>query len=760
MNQLNERDISAGKIRIVYLIDFFGKGGGMERQLGVLLRNLDREKFHPFLFTLRDKSHSPLIDMNCKVEYLGVRSLLSLEAIKAFFKFVRFLRRNRIEVLQIFSIDSNIFGVPAGRLAGVRRVVIGRRDTGLWYTQKRRHLTNFINRFTDFCIANSQGVKNAVNRMETVPASRTAVINNGVQLEEPSADSKISRAYLGIPPAAPVVGIVANFREIKRIDWFLEVFASLAHKEAHAIIVGTGGSVLKDMKVLAVRLGVDERLHIYHTVDEVQAVIRLFDVGVLTSETEGLSNALIEYALSAIPAVAFDVGGNLEVIDHNQTGYLIPPYDVPAMKEKIDCLLDHPEVAQRLGRQGANRAGKRFAVERMVNETESFYLKVLSQGRKQAITTADHFPFRSRSHHNFSGMIPSFIRARHAFHLLLVIGDILGLNRLFRALNAHKWRILMYHGVTAAKLDRYWWTILDRDSFAWQMDYLRAHYAVQSAQALLDEGKNDTRHRAVITFDDGLRNTYTNAWPILKERKLQAVCFVLPGLSDTSCLIWADEIYQLLVHCVTVRPDLSRFGLEGIVLDRSLKGYEGQINLLLQALKRMPHGRQREVLSYLRTLGTQEKRVNSGPFALMSLEEIKELSESDEFEIGPHSQTHPILTGLDRAEQEKEISACLTTLCERRISYVRLFAYPNGRPEDFNKHTIEVLRSRGLKAALTTIDGHWTSQTDRFRIPRIAIGAGISRWEFKARLSGFYYFLKHIVGRSDVGQLQPNEISG
>jgi len=760
MNQLNKRDMSAGKIRIVYLIDFFGIGGGMERQLGVLLHNLDREKFHPFLFTLCDESRFPRIDLNCQVEYLGVRSLLSLKAIKAFFRFVLFLRRHQIEILQIFSIDSNIFGVPAGRLAGVRRVVISRRDTGLWYTQKRRHLTNLINRFTDFCIANSQGVKNAVNRMETVPASRTAVIYNGVQLEEPSADSKISRAFLGIPPAAPVVGIVANFREIKRIDWFLEIFASLAHKKAHAIIVGTGGSVLKDMKALAVRLGVDERLHIYHTVDEVQAVIKLFDVGVLTSETEGLSNALIEYALSTIPAVAFDVGGNPEVIDHNQTGYLIPPYDLPAMKEKIDYLLDDPEVVQRLGRQGANRAGERFAVECMVNETESFYLKILSQGRKQAIAEADHFPFRPRGRRNFSGMMPSFVRARHAFHLLLVIGDILGLNRLFRTLNAHKWRILMYHGVTATGLDQYCWTILDRDSFAWQMDYLRAHYSVQSAQALLDEGKNDTRHRAVITFDDGLRNTYTDAWPILKERKLQAVCFVLPGLSDTSCLIWADEIYQLLVHCVTVRPDLSRFGLEGIVLDRSLKGYEKQINLLLQALKTMPHGRQWEVLSYLRTLGTHGTRVNSGPFALMSLEEIKELSESDEFEICPHSQTHPILSSLDRNGQEKEIDTCLAALRARQIPYIGLFAYPNGRPEDFNEYTIELLRSRGLKAALTSIDGHWTPQTDQFRIPRIAIGAGVSRWEFKARLSGFYYSLKHITGRSDVGQLQPNEISG
>jgi hypothetical protein len=62
-------------------------------------------------------------------------------------------------------------------------------------------------------------------------------------------------------------------------------------------------------------------------------------------------------------------------------------------------------------------------------------------------------------------------------------------------------------------------------------------------------------------------------------------------------------------------------------------------------------------------------------------------------------------------------------------------------------------------AALTTVDGLWEQQTDRFSIPRIAIGAGISRWEFKARLSGFYYFLRQFDKRSNVIQPPTAEIS-
>ena len=101
-----------------------------------------------------------------------------------------------------------------------------------------------------------------------------------------------------------------------------------------------------------------------------------FDVGVLTSQTEGLSNVLIEYALSGIPAVAFNNGGNNEVIADGQTGYLVADADEEAMARKIAYLVENEAAARQLGTAARERAREKFTVKAMVEKTEEFYIGV------------------------------------------------------------------------------------------------------------------------------------------------------------------------------------------------------------------------------------------------------------------------------------------------------------------------------------------------------------------------------------------------
>ena len=125
----------------------------------------------------------------------------------------------------------------------------------------------------------------------------------------------------------------------------------------------------------------------------------------------------------------------------------------------------------------------------------------------------------------------------YLLRILLPILDLLGLNTLFRRLNTDKVRVLMYHSVTSRPLPSYYWTRLDLDKFVWQMQYLKRHYSVVSASELLAENELDTggtKHRVVITFDDGLENTYNEAWPVLRTHNLNAIVFVLPEHSDRS----------------------------------------------------------------------------------------------------------------------------------------------------------------------------------------------------------------------------------
>ncbi len=185
---------------------------------------------------------------------------------------------------------------------------------------------------------------------------------------------------MGISEDAPVVGIIANLRPVKRIDRFIEVASMIKNKNCHFIIVGWA----KDRKVLLReidRRGLNDRMHFVYSVDNVYQYLKLFDIGVLTSASEGLSNSLIEYSLSGSPSVAFDVGGNSEIIEDGETGYIIKDGDKESMATKIDLLIENKKQARQLGEKAIQFSRAAFSIEKMVSKTESFYETILGSNR-------------------------------------------------------------------------------------------------------------------------------------------------------------------------------------------------------------------------------------------------------------------------------------------------------------------------------------------------------------------------------------------
>jgi peptidoglycan/xylan/chitin deacetylase (PgdA/CDA1 family) len=334
-------------------------------------------------------------------------------------------------------------------------------------------------------------------------------------------------------------------------------------------------------------------------------------------------------------------------------------------------------------------------------------------------------------------------------HLILIISDLLGVNRLFRRLNVDKVRVLMYHSVTSRSLPSQYWTRLDVDKFVWQMQYIKRHYSVVPASELVVRGEDDKRaakHRVVITFDDGLENTFHEAWPVLKAHELVAVVFVLPALSESGGRIWADELYEQLISAATTDLDLSNFDLGHIYLDPSPGTRAVQVDRLLNAVKSWPPGKCRELLQYVTTSFPNAEGRLRDVLKLMSKDQIIELGQSKEFDIGGHTDSHPILSTLSPEEQQDEIARCLEGLKQWGVDTVPIFAYPNGHPDDFTQDTIAALKQVNVEAAVTTVDGLHDRADNRFHIKRVAIGEDITRSEFKARLSGLYYFLRRLAG--------------
>lgn len=330
--------------------------------------------------------------------------------------------------------------------------------------------------------------------------------------------------------------------------------------------------------------------------------------------------------------------------------------------------------------------------------------------------------------------------------IILFVADCLGLNALFRRLNARRVAILMYHGVTERNLPGRIWTVISSADFGRQMRYLKRYFSVVSASSLLSD-HDDRRNRVVITFDDGLENTLVEAEPILRRYGLPAICFVLPELSASRTMIWADDILSRLAGSPLADLDLAAYGLGTIELGTNRQERIDRINDLIDKMKTLPHDRRCDICDAIRRMVPAPSSDDADVFELMTIAQIRQLANDTSFEIGPHSNTHPILSTMSRTAQEQEIVGCLEALRENDIPFVPIFAYPNGGRDDFDTDTREILWSCGIHLALTTVDGLFDEADDPMAAKRVAIGPDCGIYEFKARLSGLFYFLQRLKRR-------------
>jgi glycosyltransferase involved in cell wall biosynthesis len=152
-----------------------------------------------------------------------------------------------------------------------------------------------------------------------------------------------------------VVGLVANVRPVKRIEDAVTAFAKVAAGHPSAELRVVGGGDASGLQALARELGVAERVIFTGRVAEPDAEIAGFAIGLLTSDSEGFSNAVMEYMQAGKPVVCTDTGGNPELVEEGESGFLCPVGDSDAMAARLDALLGDSEIRRRMGRSARQR---------------------------------------------------------------------------------------------------------------------------------------------------------------------------------------------------------------------------------------------------------------------------------------------------------------------------------------------------------------------------------------------------------------------
>lgn len=213
---------------------------------------------------------------------------------------------------------------------------------------------------------------------------RVGVVYNGITIEAPRRSRAAVRESLGIAEDA-VVGIdVAGLIHVKGHDVLVDALAALRDEGTRVTVLVAGeGEREGDIKrrIAERGLGPDQIRMLGFRTDVVD-LLAASDFFVLSSRLEGLSLAILEAMAQRLPVIISRVGGNPEIIDDGVEGLLLPAEDRAALAQAIKTIAGDADLRRRMGEAGHARVLRDFSFEKMTDEYEALYRRVLRRPRR------------------------------------------------------------------------------------------------------------------------------------------------------------------------------------------------------------------------------------------------------------------------------------------------------------------------------------------------------------------------------------------
>jgi len=211
--------------------------------------------------------------------------------------------------------------------------------------------------------------------------AKLEMIYNGVPTPKLDRSKITSLAHqFNLDPATQtIIGTAARLSEAKGLTYLLQAFARVAiDKPSLRLVIAGVGELEQQLKQQAQDLGIVDRTIFAGYVNDLPELMSLFNLFVLPSLQEPFGLVFAEAMAQRKATIGTNVGGISEQIADNKTGFLIPPQDIDTLAEKIQCLLDRPELVDKFAHNGRKRYEELFALDRMLIKTEALYSQLLN----------------------------------------------------------------------------------------------------------------------------------------------------------------------------------------------------------------------------------------------------------------------------------------------------------------------------------------------------------------------------------------------
>lgn len=362
--------LDRGPLRTMFVITSMPVGGA-ETLLINLMRRLDRGLIVPELCCLKELGPLGEVAANDVTVHSGViRNKYDHRILP---RLRKLLDEQRVDaVVTVGAGDKMFWGRLAAWMEGVPVILSALHSTG-WPDCVGR-LNRMLTSMTDGFIAVAAEHGRHMIEHERFPEEKVNVIPNGVDTYRFRSlpDSGLAvKTKLGIPPAAPVCGIVAALRPEKNHTLFLRA-AALAAKQrpdAHFMVVGDGPERAR-LESVAIEAGIATTTHFVGSRADVPQVLSAFDVFALTSHNEANPVSILEAMACEIPVVSTRVGSVAESVAEGLTGHLVDPGDANALAAYWVKLFADPGAAKKFGAAGRAVVESNWSLDAMVKGYE------------------------------------------------------------------------------------------------------------------------------------------------------------------------------------------------------------------------------------------------------------------------------------------------------------------------------------------------------------------------------------------------------
>jgi sugar transferase (PEP-CTERM/EpsH1 system associated) len=367
--------------------------GGMENGLINLINGMSSSRFRHAIACVEDYSDFCKRLEVCNTEIFALnRSVIGVWAMRReMFNLCRRLRPAIVHSRNMSGLDA----VFPARLAGVRGYIHSEHGWDVDDLQGKNWKSAILRRahspFVDRYLTVSKHLKQYLINQVGIADSRITQICNGVDTQRFRPDT--NRAVEVLPPdfadtKSIIIGTVGRIQEVKDHETLIRAFAALVRNQTSVaararLVIAGDGPLLPRLRQVVESLDLWRVVWFPGATSNVPETMRAFDIFVLPSLMEGISNTILEAMATGLPIIATAVGGNVELVDEGCTGHLFQPRDIDALTKLLTDYATDPSVRQQHGCRAREVAIEKFSLNTMVANYQTVYEELYERNSRK-----------------------------------------------------------------------------------------------------------------------------------------------------------------------------------------------------------------------------------------------------------------------------------------------------------------------------------------------------------------------------------------